>query len=116
MQVAVNHWIGTNRLNAQEVSRLFENRRVIYVYQRIQMIQHACVTAGIQVPFDHVLKRLDHLNFKTAIKCFENSAYFEERLKKENAYEKYELNKKIIDFEYIPQNLVDEFMKTIVSV
>jgi 5'-3' exonuclease len=65
---------------------------------------------------DNISSVLSKCGPKTAIKCFENSVYFEERLKKENAYEKYELNKKIIDFEYIPQNLVDEFMKTIVSV
>jgi 5'-3' exonuclease len=52
---------------------------------------------------------------KTAIKCFENRDYFEERLKKENAYAKYENNKKIIDFDCIPENLATEFMQTVVS-
>jgi hypothetical protein len=31
-------------------------------------------------------------------------------MKNENAYEKYELNQKIIDFNFIPQNIIDEFV------
>jgi len=64
---------------------------------------------------DNISSVLAKCGPKTAIKCFENNEYFEERLKKENAYEKYELNRKIIDFDYIPKNLSDEFMQTIVS-
>ena len=30
-------------------------------------------------------------------------------------YSKYELNRKIIDFDYIPTNLSDEFMHSIIS-
>jgi 5'-3' exonuclease len=47
---------------------------------------------------------------KTALKCFENSEYFEERLKKENAYEIYERNKTLVDFNNIPENLVNDFI------
>uniref|UniRef100_A0A6C0KUS9 5'-3' exonuclease domain-containing protein n=1 Tax=viral metagenome TaxID=1070528 RepID=A0A6C0KUS9_9ZZZZ len=53
---------------------------------------------------------------KTALKCFENKTYFEERLKNENAYEKFELNRKIIDFDCIPNILSDEFIQTIITV
>lgn len=35
---------------------------------------------------------------KTALKYFQNRELFEARLKKENAYQKWELNKKLIDF------------------
>eukprot|EP01035_Chromulina_nebulosa_P018447 gene18447-24154_t len=70
VQVAINHWTGVKRLNAQDVTKLFENRRVVYVYQRVQMIQHACLTAGIPVPFDHFVNKKDHLNFKVTIKYF----------------------------------------------
>jgi hypothetical protein len=49
---------------------------------------------------------------KTALKCFKDKIYFDERMKKENAYEKFELNKTIIDFNCIPQNLVDEFVNS----
>ena len=45
---------------------------------------------------------------KTALKCFQDSIYFEERLKKENALEKYNLNKLLIDFNNIPAYLVEE--------
>jgi 5'-3' exonuclease len=46
---------------------------------------------------------------KTALKCFDNPEYFEERLKKENAYEIYERNKILIDFNNIPEKLVNDF-------
>jgi 5'-3' exonuclease len=49
---------------------------------------------------------------KTALKCFENPEYFEERLKKENAYDAYERNKKLVDFDNIPENLAKEFIES----
>jgi hypothetical protein len=36
---------------------------------------------------------------------------FLEALKKENAYEKYELNKKLVDFRELPLELVSSFTK-----
>jgi 5'-3' exonuclease len=53
---------------------------------------------------------------KTALKCFENQEYFEDRLKKENAYDAYERNKKLVDFNNIPENLVDEFINANVKI
>jgi 5'-3' exonuclease len=47
---------------------------------------------------------------KTALKYYENKTAFEEQLKRENAYERYEQNKKIIDFNEIPEDLALEFM------
>ena len=64
---------------------------------------------------DNISSVLTKCGPKTAVKCFENNEYFKERLKKENAYSKYELNRKIIDFDYIPTNLSDEFMHSIIS-
>jgi len=62
-------------------------------------------------PSDNITSVLQKCGPKTALKCFHDKTYFEERMKKENAYEKYELNKKIIDFNCIPQNLIEEFMQ-----
>jgi 5'-3' exonuclease len=47
---------------------------------------------------------------KTALKYYENKEAFEEQLKKENAYERYEQNKKLVDFNEIPEDLALEFM------
>jgi 5'-3' exonuclease len=48
---------------------------------------------------------------KTAIKYFDNRELFEKKLQETDLYKKrYELNSKIIDFNNIPQELVDEFM------
>jgi len=58
---------------------------------------------------DNIKPVLSKCGIKTAIKCFENKAYFEERLKKEDAYELYNINKKIIDFREIPYYLQKEF-------
>jgi 5'-3' exonuclease len=47
---------------------------------------------------------------KTAEKCYENRDYFEDRLKKENAYEIFERNKNLVGFEYIPEFYAKEFI------
>jgi len=46
---------------------------------------------------------------KTAIKCWNDRDYFEEKLEKEDAYEKYEKNRLIVDFSSIPTIYVDAF-------
>uniref|UniRef100_A0A6C0D9K9 5'-3' exonuclease domain-containing protein n=1 Tax=viral metagenome TaxID=1070528 RepID=A0A6C0D9K9_9ZZZZ len=61
---------------------------------------------------DNIPSVLNKCGPKTALKCYNNKEYFDERMKKENAYDKFELNRKIIDFNYIPQHLIDEFMNT----
>jgi len=49
---------------------------------------------------------------KTALKYFENSNLFENKLKENIVYEsQYILNRSIIDFNYIPENLVKEFIE-----
>ena len=47
---------------------------------------------------------------KTALKFFEDKNAFEQQLKRENAYERYEQNKKLVDFNEIPEDLALEFM------
>ena len=63
---------------------------------------------------DNIPSVLKKCGPKTALKCYQDRTYFEERLKKENAYDKLERNKKLIDFNYIPENLVTGFLETIV--
>jgi 5'-3' exonuclease len=46
---------------------------------------------------------------KTALKCWQDKAYFEEKLDKENARDKYLSNKKIIAFECIPEKYITGF-------
>ena len=48
---------------------------------------------------------------KTAIKCYDDKTFFEQKLKKENAYKLYELNKNLIDFNEIPENLIKQFQE-----
>jgi 5'-3' exonuclease len=48
---------------------------------------------------------------KTALKYFENKELFAKKLSESEQYKKqYEINKTLIDFNNIPQNLADEFM------
>ena len=50
---------------------------------------------------------------KTALKYFENRDLFEKKLQESEEYNKaYELNKKIVDFDNIPEELVEEFMSS----
>ena len=61
-------------------------------------------------PSDNIKSIFKSCGIKTTLKCFEDKQYFEEKLKEENAIDKYELNKKLIDFNEIPSNLIDEFI------
>ena len=52
---------------------------------------------------------------KTALKYYNDQELFYKKLEEDIEAKKiYERNKKIIDFDEIPKNLVDEFMKTII--
>jgi len=53
---------------------------------------------------------------KTAQKCIEDPAFFEKKMaNNEKYYSQYELNKKLVDFNNIPQELVEEFMETVIQ-
>jgi 5'-3' exonuclease len=64
-------------------------------------------------PSDNIKSVLKKCGPKTALKCFNDREYFEERLKKENAYGLYELNTTLVDFDEIPQHYVDEFIASL---
>ena len=51
---------------------------------------------------------------KTALKCIEDHEFFKKKMNDNPEYYKqYELNKKLVDFDNIPENLIQEFMDTI---
>jgi 5'-3' exonuclease len=51
---------------------------------------------------------------KTAIKCIEDAEFFKKKMDNNAEYYKqYELNKKLINFDCIPPELIEEFMATI---
>ena len=60
---------------------------------------------------DNIKSVLKKCGPKTALKCYENRAYFDERMKKEDAYELYKFNETLVDFNKIPQELIDEFLE-----
>lgn len=60
---------------------------------------------------DSITSVLKKCGPKMAVKCYEDAVYFQEKLKAENAHEKYEQNRKIIDFNEIPEELVSEFLQ-----
>lgn len=62
VQVAIKHWTGTHRLDPEKAQSLQNNRRVIYVLQRFQMLQSVCKEAMMPVPLDHLLQRKSELD------------------------------------------------------
>jgi 5'-3' exonuclease len=60
---------------------------------------------------DNIMPIFKKCGPKTCEKYYENNELFLEALKKENAYEKYELNKKLVDFRELPLELVNKFSK-----
>ncbi len=59
---------------------------------------------------DNIMPIFKKCGPKTCEKYYENNDLFLEALKKENAYEKYELNKKLVDFRELPDELVAKFL------
>jgi len=48
---------------------------------------------------------------KTAEKCYDDPYFFQERLKRENADERWKLNQLLVDFNYIPKEIRNEFIQ-----
>ena len=62
-------------------------------------------------PSDNIPSVFPKCGPKTALKYFANRDLFETKLQESELFQKqYELNRKIIDFNYIPEDLVNEFM------
>lgn len=57
VQAAIDHWTNRKRLDAENAQKLQNDRRVVYVLQRFQMLQSVCQQAGMPVPLDHLLLR-----------------------------------------------------------
>jgi 5'-3' exonuclease len=61
---------------------------------------------------DNIPSVFPKCGIKTALKYYENKSLFEKKLAESELYQKqYLLNKKIIDFNEIPNDLAEEFMK-----
>lgn len=55
VEKALKHWTNQHRLPPEEAMQLQENRRVVYVLQRFQIIQAVCRDALIPIPLDLIL-------------------------------------------------------------
>jgi 5'-3' exonuclease len=63
-------------------------------------------------PSDNIPSVFPKCGPKTALKYFENKQLFETKLNSSEEYKKnYELNRMLVDFNNIPQELVDDFIK-----
>ena len=60
---------------------------------------------------DNIAPAITKCGYKTALKCYEDPSYFEMRLAKESADQKYLTNKKMVDFDEIPSELANEFLQ-----
>jgi DNA polymerase-1 len=66
-------------------------------------------------PSDNIPSVLKKCGPKTAIKCWNNVEYFGERLRKEDASEVYGRNRKLVDFDEIPEDLVENFINFVIK-
>jgi 5'-3' exonuclease len=64
---------------------------------------------------DNIAPAIAKCGYKTALKCYEDPSYFESRLVKESADQKYLANKKMVDFNEIPAELAYEFLQKYAS-
>ena len=59
---------------------------------------------------DNIKSVLKKCGPKTALKCYEDRAYFDSRMKAENAYDALELNTTLVDFKRIPKEFIGEVL------
>jgi 5'-3' exonuclease len=63
---------------------------------------------------DNIPSVFPKCGMKTAQKCIEDEEYFQKKMANNKSYySQYELNEKLVSFDKIPNELVDEFMATI---
>lgn len=65
---------------------------------------------------DNIKGIFNKCGIKTAIKLYKDKEMFKEKLKDKQVYNKYILNKKLIDFNEIPQELIDSFKKNVLLI
>lgn len=66
-------------------------------------------------PSDNIPSVFPKCGMKTALKCFEDKEFFEKKMSDDAYWKQYELNRKIIDFNYIPEELANEFMNSCIK-
>lgn len=59
---AIDHWTGKHRLAPEEATRFEENKDVIYVLQRLQILQAVCRDCLISIPIDLFFNRSTSLH------------------------------------------------------
>ena len=65
---------------------------------------------------DNIPSVFEKCGFKTALKCCEDNAFFEKKMKgKKECYEQYELNEKLVSFKKIPKDLEEEFIDCVMN-
>jgi hypothetical protein len=70
VRTAIDHWTGKNRLDPEKAQLLQNNRRVVYVLQRFQMLQSVCKEALMPVPLDHLLAGKKELDISVVAQYF----------------------------------------------
>lgn len=63
VQQAVKYWMKQVQLDEEEVETLMANRRVIYVYNKVKILERVCKEQGLlSVPIDHMTHRKTELH------------------------------------------------------
>ena len=62
---------------------------------------------------DNIPSIFPKCGIKTAIRCYEDKEYFNEKLKDETILANFNRNKKLVDFNKIPTNLRKRFIESI---
>lgn len=65
---------------------------------------------------DNIKGIFNKCGIKTAIKLYNDKELFREKLKDKDVYKKYIINKKLIDFDEIPDYLVNSFKKNVLKI
>lgn len=66
-------------------------------------------------PSDNIKPIFKKFGPKKGLKCYQDPVYFETLLKENNAYSSYNFNKKLVDFNEIPESLTNEFISNVIK-
>ena len=75
MAKALDHWTGVERMTPEQAEELQENRRAMYVLQRLQILQFVCRQAGVSVPLQTMRDRRSSLSDECIVQLFGDNAF-----------------------------------------
>lgn len=104
VKAAIYHWTGQNRLSPEKAAPLEGNRRVVFVLQKLQILQQVCREARMAVPIHLVINKITKLPDDIVMQTFSKELMSENQQSDSKPKEQAESK---LDQEELSSNRVD---------